>query len=108
MPIDLPERWVMAAAGRQHGLISTGQLAAAGFGKHAVAHRVRRGWLRRVHRGVYLVGPLETPHSRAMGAVLAYGDGALLGHEAAVVLRGFRPPPARALHVIVPGRDVRS
>ena len=46
----------------------------------------KQGWLRREHRGVYLVGPLESPHSRAMAAVLAYGAGALLSHDPAGVV----------------------
>jgi hypothetical protein len=38
--------------------------------------RVRAGWLRRLHYGVYLVGPLESPHARAMAGVLA-SDGSV-------------------------------
>ena len=57
---------------------------------------------------MYLVGPLETPHSAAMAAVLAYGSGALLSHyPAAVLWASARRRPSR-LHVTVPGRDVRS
>ena len=36
-----------------------------------------------MHRGVYLVGPLEAPLSRPMAAVLAVGDGAVLSHASA-------------------------
>ena len=61
----------------------------------------RRGWLRRIHRGVYLVGPLETPHTSAMAAVLAVGDGALLSHYPAAVLWGLRPARAEPMHVTV-------
>ena len=38
-----------------------------------------------LHRGVYLVGPLEAEHSRAMAAVLA-APGSLLSHYPAAVL----------------------
>ena len=67
----------MAVARRQHGLVTTPQLFAAGLTGDAIKHRVKQGWLRRRHRGVYLVGPLETPLTGSMAAVLAYGDGAL-------------------------------
>src|SRR3954449_13503825 len=108
MPVDRPDRLVVALARRQHGVVTAAELSTAGLGRHAVAHRVEKGWLRRLHRGVYLVGPLETPLSRAMAAVRAYGDGALLSHGAAAVLLGLRPPPFTTLHVTVVGRDVRS
>jgi predicted transcriptional regulator of viral defense system len=73
MPADSPDRVVVALAGRCHGVVTGIQLSSAGLSRHAVAHRVEKGWLRRLHRGVYLVGPLETPLSRAMAAVRAYG-----------------------------------
>ena len=86
MPVD---RRLLAVAGRQHGVITARQLAEIGLGRHAIAHRAAKGWLRRLHRAVYLVGPLETPWSRALAAVLADGDGALLSHKPAVVAHGF-------------------
>ena len=66
-----------------------------------------RGWLRRMHRGVYLVGPLEAPHSRAMAATLAAGAGAVLSHYSAAVLWGLRPPREGPTDVTVPGRKTR-
>ena len=108
MPVDPADRRVAALAGQRHGVVTAKQLAEIGLGRHAIAHRVAKGWLRRRHRGVYLVGPLETPFSDAMAAVLAYGEGALLSHAAAAVLWDLGPPPVRELHVTVAGRDVRS
>ena len=108
MPVDPPDHLVVARAARQQGVVTSTQLAKAGLSRHAIAHRVANGWLRRRHRGVYLVGPLETPFSRAMAAVLAYGNGALLSHYPAAVLWGIRPPSGHVLHVTVAGRDVRS
>ena len=43
--------------------------------------------------------------ARAMAAVLSIGEGALLSHYPAAVLWGLRPPPARAIHVTVSGRN---
>jgi very-short-patch-repair endonuclease len=94
-----PELWVLAAAGRQHGLVTAAQLRGAGWSKKVIAGRTRSGWLRRRHRGVYLVGPLETPHTSAMAATLATGPGALLSHYPAAVLCGLRPPAPGPMHV---------
>jgi hypothetical protein len=70
----------------------------------AVTGRVKSGWLRKLHRGVYLVGPREVPLTRAMAAVAAYGDAAVLSHRPAAVLWGLCPPPAGVMHVTVSGR----
>jgi hypothetical protein len=45
-----------------------------------------RGWLRRVHRGVYIVGVLETPLTRPAAALLATGPNAVLSHRTAATL----------------------
>ncbi len=57
---------------------------------------------------MYLVGPLEGPHSRAMAAVLAVGPGALLSHDAAAALWGLRPPQKGPIDVTVAGRETRN
>ena len=80
-----------------------------GPGVHAIAHLLSRGGSGCRHHGVYLVGPLETPLTHAMAAVLAYRG------------RGAAQPPLRrrslarphgaggaTMHVTVVGRDVRS
>ena len=105
MPLD---RRIRVVAGRQHAVVTVGQLAEMGLGRHAVAHRVAEGWLRRMHRGVYLVGAVEPPLARAMAATLACGDDALLSHYPAAVLWGLRPAPAHAMHVTVIERSVRG
>jgi very-short-patch-repair endonuclease len=105
VPVD---RHVFALAGRQHGVITAAQLRAVGLGRHWVAHRLATGWLRRIHLGVYLVGPVEPPLARPMAATLACGEGGLLSHYPAAVLWGVRPPPADAMHVTVAGRHVEG
>ena len=62
----------------------------------AIAHRVKTGWLVRWHRGVFLVGPLEAPLSRARAAVLAVGRGAVLSHLAAAAVWELRASPDRS------------
>jgi very-short-patch-repair endonuclease len=67
-----------------------------------------RGELRRLHRGVYLVGPVPPPHALEIAAVLACGPGALLSHRSAAYLYRLLPYPAQPgpVHVTVPGRHV--
>ena len=59
IPRDV-EAALVALARRQHGVAHGRQLRAAGLGPHAIAGRVERGWLRRLHTGVYVVGALES------------------------------------------------
>jgi very-short-patch-repair endonuclease len=98
----------LVRAGAQHGVISSSQLAEVGLSAGWVQHRLKRGWLRRLHRGVYLIGPLEAEHSRAMSAALAAGSGALLSHYPAAVLWGLRPPREGPMHVTIREGDRRS
>src|SRR4051812_20041120 len=66
------------------------------------------GWLRRMHRGVYLVGPIEPPLACAMAATLAGGPGSLLSHRPAAVLWALLPGPGHAMHITVAGRNRRG
>lgn len=77
-------------AGRQHGVIARRQLLELGFTKIAIEHRLTRGRLHLVMRGVYAVGwPRLTEKRRWMAAVLACGDGAALSHRSAAALWGM-------------------
>jgi predicted transcriptional regulator of viral defense system len=63
-------------------VISVAQLMAAGLDRSAIARRVRRGWLHRVHRGVYAVGHTSLGATgRWFAAVLACGDDAVLSRR---------------------------
>ena len=76
-------------ADRQHGAVARRQLLAAGMQRGAIDRRVASGRLRRVYRGVYVVGPL-TREGRWMAAVLAAGSDAVLSHLSAAALWGLR------------------
>lgn len=80
--------WDLAA--RQHGVVARRQLVALGLSRRAIEHRLAKGRLHQVHRGVYAVGrPQLTIHARWMAAVLAGGDGAVLSHRSAAALWGI-------------------
>jgi hypothetical protein len=81
---DKRSRRAWELAGRQHGVVTRGQLLALGFNAREIEHRVSRGRLHLVMRGVYAVGwPQLPPKRRWMAAVLACGDGAVLSHRSA-------------------------
>jgi very-short-patch-repair endonuclease len=74
-------------AGRQHGIVARRQLLALGFNAREIEHRIERGRLHIVMRGVYAVGwPQLTSKRRWMAAVLACGEGAMLSHRSAAAL----------------------
>jgi very-short-patch-repair endonuclease len=93
------------------------QLLALGFSPKSIEHRVARGRLHPVMRGVYAVGwPQLTRERRWMAAVLACGDGALLSHRSAAALWGIATENGQEIDVSVcrrtrlrrPGVRVRS
>lgn len=96
-------------ASRQHGLVTLEQLKRAGLGPGAIAHRVGRGRLHRVHRGVYLLGHSVPPlFAVEMAAVLAVGGGAALSHRSAAALWSMCPCLDDHVEVSVTGSDRRS
>jgi len=103
-----PDRLILALARGQHGAVAAHQLADVGVSRKVLRHRVSTGWLVRLHRGVYLVGPLRTDLTEAMAAVLALGRGALLSHHPAGLVWRLRPPSERPMEVTVVGRDAKG
>ena len=92
------ERELARIAGASHGVVTRLQLLSAGVSRREIAARVEKGGLIRVHRGVYRVGH-RAPSTDAtyLAAVLAAGEGALLGGGAAahllLIVKGAAPPP---------------
>jgi very-short-patch-repair endonuclease len=103
-----PDQRVARIAARQHGLVSHRQLAAVGLSANAVAGRVERGHLERVHRGVYAVGHIQrTSESRWMAAVMACGSGAVLSHLDAAALWKIYDGEGARVHVTTTRRAGR-
>lgn len=93
--------WDLAA--RQHGVVVRRQLLELGFSAQSVQHRISRGRLHPVERGVYAVGrPELTRHGRWMAAVLSCGAGAALSHLSAAALWGVARPSGLPTQVSVP------
>ncbi len=94
--------WGLAA--RQHGVVGRKQLLTLGVTPRMVEIRLANGSLVSLHRGVYRVGPLESPHTRGMAAVLACGGKAVVSHRSAALLWGliprFRRPRAVEVSVV--------
>lgn len=93
----------------QRGVASREQLRALGFSDGAIGHRVRRGRLHRVHRGVYAIGRAELPPlGPEVAALLACGPDAVLSHRSAAGLLHLLPFGPGPVHVTVPGAGSRT
>jgi len=99
-------RDVTRVAARQDGVVATAQLRAAGLSEDAIAHRVRTGLLRRVHRGAFLFGAVTGPWWEEWAAVLTCGSRSVLSHATAPALYGVRARPA-VVHVTRPSASGR-
>ena len=94
------EAALIAMAERQDGLVRRSDLAALGFTRNAVLHRVRMGRLHVVHPGVYAVGHARlSRRAQFQAAVWWCGAGSALSHESAAAFRRWidedeeHPPP---------------
>jgi very-short-patch-repair endonuclease len=91
---DHPAIQIAIIAAKQHGHITRAQLLAVGISHARIQRWCGAGRLSRVHRGVYALGYRHAePVAVAMAAVLACGDGAVLSHESAAALWGWRRWP---------------
>lgn len=92
-----------------HGVVSRAQLLSAGLSRRAIEHRLVRGRLYPIHRGVYAVGdPRLSRLGTWAAAILACGRGAALSHLSAAALWKLLPDQPGAVHVSVPRRAGQS
>jgi very-short-patch-repair endonuclease len=94
-------RQIAELAARQHNVIAIRELRALGAGGSAVRQRVADLRLRRLHRGVYVVGRLDQK-GRWLAAVRAIGGSALLSHRDAAALHRLRRCDRRLVEVTSP------
>src|SRR5688500_3101563 len=81
---------VHRVAAKQESRISRMQLLELGCSKDWIDGLVKRGHLRREHRGVYAVGrPPWTLKGAIWSAALAYGDRGIVSHRSAAYLEGY-------------------
>lgn len=81
----------------QHGCVSRRQLLTAGLTRGQIEHRLDRGRLEPVHRGVYTVaGVPDVPLRREAAALLACGPAAVLGLLTAARMWKLFPAPSDA------------
>ncbi|HSS04747.1 MAG TPA: type IV toxin-antitoxin system AbiEi family antitoxin domain-containing protein [Solirubrobacterales bacterium] len=101
------EVWGLAA--KQHGVVARRQLLELGLSAQAIQHRVERGRLHRIERGVYAVGRPELSHrGRWMAAVLGSGPRAALSYGSAAALWGVDRERRSVVEVSVPVTSVRK
>jgi very-short-patch-repair endonuclease len=81
-----PDAVMRSLAARQHGVVARAQLLEAGVPAHVIDHRLAKGRIDAVHRGVYRVGPAPLPHERELAVLLACGASAVLSHRSAALL----------------------
>jgi hypothetical protein len=103
-----PDVRVALRAADQWGVLSTRELRGCGLSADAVTHRVRKGSLHPLHRGVYAVGHPNPPvEGRFLAAVKACGPGAVLSHYAAAAHWEFVRWDDRRPEVTVVGAATR-
>ena len=99
---------VARRAAAQWGVLSLAELRECGLSPSAVRARVRRGWLHRIHSGVYAVGhPNVILQGRFLAAVKACGPTARLSHRSAAALFGFVDWDERRPEVTIVGTSPR-
>ncbi len=88
--------------------MTTRQLRSAGLTEDAVRSRVAKGFLSRVHRGVYSVGdPSLIPFAAESAALLALGSGAVLSHRSAAAVWSIAPARDDGTVDVTLGRTTR-
>src|SRR5947209_15109189 len=103
------DRAAAAIARRQLGVITVRQLELAGLGPRMRAGRVARGWLTRLHRGVYQWGAVTPPPGAIeLSGCLACGPRSYASHASGAALWLLAEGGAEMAHVTVVGHHPRS
>jgi very-short-patch-repair endonuclease len=103
------DQMIGSVAAKQHGIVTSAQLAALGLHARAISHRAAAGKLHRVYRGVYAVGHAGlSSEGRWFAAVMACGEAAVLSHRSAAELWRLLPVIVGPVHVTVVGEGGRA
>jgi hypothetical protein len=88
----------------QQGVVTSGQLIAAGITKDMIKSKVRSGRWQRTYRGVYATFSGELGRPAALWAgVLSAGTGAMLSHRTAAEAGRLTDSRSGLIHITVPG-----
>jgi hypothetical protein len=103
LKVSTVEALLADLAARSHGVVTRGQLLAAGITGDEIQHRLSLGALLREHRGIYRVGHrAPSVEARYVAAVWACGHSAVLSGRAAAylwgILKGAAPAPEVTAH----------
>ncbi len=100
--VDPPPR-LLRLATAQAGMLTTGQAAELGLGRHSLARLVRTGRWRRAGPSLIFVHALDPPWTAlAWGGVLLGGPAARIGGEAAAYLHRLCDEPPDQFVIMVP------
>jgi very-short-patch-repair endonuclease len=92
-------------AAQQWGVISWWQLLDCGLGRGTIENWIERGWLHRIHPGVYALGHIRIPIEGRMVAALLYaGKGAAVSQATATWWWELTPEEPATIAVSAPGR----
>ena len=95
------DRVIADIARDQRGVVSARQLDRCGIGRRAIDHRLARGRLHRVFRGVYLVGhPVAPEWAVETAALLIAPKGSVVSHHTAAAVWDLAPR-SRVVHITV-------
>ena len=102
MDVNTQRDWILTLDA-QTGIADRPQTRQAGFSGRAVAHRLKSGTWRRMHRGVYatFTGPVQR-EARLWAALRRAGPGAMLSHETAAEVHGLSDKPSAKIYITVP------
>jgi very-short-patch-repair endonuclease len=102
------DRAIAELAVKQHGVVTSAQLAAAGLGRGAIRHRLVQSRLHRVHPKVFLVGNgIASPLAREAAALLSCGRNSALSHRPAASICNLLPRLDGDVDVTVVARNPR-
>ncbi|TMK37855.1 MAG: hypothetical protein E6G66_19225 [Actinobacteria bacterium] len=102
------EHSILVLARSQHGAISRQQALQHGMSAKAIDHRLASGEWGSLFKGAYFLGGTQRSwEQKAIGAVLAAGDGSVASYRAAGALLGFPGVPRWVEVTVLRPRQVR-